>query len=119
MEGMNDVSEQERKVCEWRLKQTKAIWRSQAMAWKYITTWLDKYIVKYLLEFCYVFQVKNDKKQMILEEINRAKSVTLKGFLIRSLQLFTGVGLQFHTMRLDWEIQRMIDVTTWEKDKYK
>ena len=116
---MNDVLEQEQKVRKWRLKRTKASWCSQATTWKYVTTCLNKYMAKYLLEFYYVFWVKNDKKQIILEEIHRARHVTLKGFLIRSPQLFTDVGLQFHTMRFDWAMWRNPNVTTQKQDKYE
>ena len=55
---------------------------------------------------------------MILEEINQARPVTLNVFLIRSPQLFADVGLGFHTMRFDWTMQRMPDVTTQEQDDY-
>ena len=116
---MNDVSEQERKVREQRLKWTKTSRRNQATAWKYVTTWLNEYMANNLLEFCHVFRVENDKKRMILEEINQARPVTLKGFLIRSLQLFADVGLGFHVMRFNWAMGRMPDVTIREQDKYE
>ena len=49
----------------------------------------------------------------------KEEPVVLQEFLIRSLQLFTNVGLEFHTMQFDLAEQRMPNVATHKQDKYK